>query len=284
MARSRLLVVAAFLVSACVPPGATGTGDAPDAREQQALPAPTFAPVAPTPTAELGGTPVPPSGPGPARTSTPGDGGGGGGTHPAPSTTADPADPAGRPGPAPRGNTPAEPSPSAPAGPDPAVVASTTTDPAGDVYSPPLSSPPDWTDLRAGRVEAGPGDVVVTVGVAAPLPQRQPDPDTTMNAALFADLDGDGRIDLEVWANLADDGWYPAYRRNDTGTAHFGPDSGITARPEGDQLHLTLPPELFDGARRYRWSLATQWGPYATLGTSTAAHDQAPDRGPVTHG
>lgn len=98
-----------------------------------------------------------------------------------------------------------------------------------------------------------------------------------MNVASFYDVNGDGQIDYEVWANLADSGWSPSYFDDTAGTARFGPAAGITVTIAEDELVLRFPASHLGGAARLRWSLASEWGRYEVISTMGAARDDAPD-------
>lgn len=165
---------------------------------------------------------------------------------------------------------------------EPATVTSQVTDPAGDTTAPLLGSAPDAADLIAGNVErTGSGQVTVTIELAeAPEP---PDEGTTMNVASFHDLTGDGEIDLELWLNHSEQGWFPSWRDNRAGEAAYGDESGLTLEVEGARLVLTVPAERVGDVTSWRWSLGLEWGRYEWLGTDAAAHDLAPDEGFVPH-
>lgn len=98
-----------------------------------------------------------------------------------------------------------------------------------------------------------------------------------MNIASFFDIDGDGLIDYEVWVNLADTGWSPAYFDNDVSGARFGQASGVAVEVAGDELILRFPLAYLGNARSFRWSLASEWGRYEVISTPAAASDDAPD-------
>lgn len=163
-----------------------------------------------------------------------------------------------------------------------ATVTSQVSDPTGDTTSPLLGSAPDEADLIAGTVErTGRGEVTVIIELAeAPEP---PDDGTTMNVASFHDLTGDGEIDLELWLNHSEQGWFPSWRDNRAGEAAYGDESGLTLEVEGASLELTVPAERVGEVTTWRWSLGLEWGRYEWLGTDAAAHDLAPDEGFVPH-
>jgi hypothetical protein len=162
------------------------------------------------------------------------------------------------------------------------TVTSSVTDPRGDTTKTLLGAAPAWADLVAGTVtRTGAGDVTLTVELAAPpsSPQRG----TTMNIASFHDLTGDGHVDLEVWANWSDAGWFPSWRDNRVGRAAYGRDTSISVRARDATLELIIPAERFGEQDRWRWSLGLEWGRHEWLGTAAAAHDLAPDDGAVAH-
>lgn len=98
-----------------------------------------------------------------------------------------------------------------------------------------------------------------------------------MNIASFYDVNGDGQIDYEVWANLADTGWAASYFDDTTGKARFGEQAGVAVALAGDELVLRFPASHLGGASRLRWSLASEWGKYEVISTLAAARDDAPD-------
>ena len=178
---------------------------------------------------------------------------------------------------------PGDPSPPAPTPPDPAPSTSSVDDAAGDVTASLLDDPPDHADLRAARVtlQGDAFEVVVTLG--GEVPQRQSDPDRTMNVAWFADVDGDGVVDHEVWLNLADDGWFPGHRDNQRQQASFGSGTGIEVEVRDRDLVVRFGRDLL-GTDAFRWAVASEWGRYETLGTEAAARDSAPeDHASVNH-
>jgi hypothetical protein len=138
-----------------------------------------------------------------------------------------------------------------------------------------LDPPPRWADLTGGSLERTASGYRLAISFAEAAPERAPDGEHTLNVASFYDLDGDGRIDVEVWANLADSGWGAAVY--DRGGGRFGADSGVTLSRPGGQLVLAFPLDVLERADGFRWSLATEWGSYAVVGTDLAARDDAPD-------
>lgn len=178
-----------------------------------------------------------------------------------------------------RSGTPGRPAgsgaaPASPAGPAGTGTAS-VQDRAGDVAG--GFGAPSYVDLTGARLEADGGSYVLRVAVAGGLPRRQPASGKTMNVASFFDVDGDGSIDYEVWATLADDGWDGSYRYPDG--ARFGDDSGVSARPVGHRLVVRFPRSLLGPARSFQWAVGSEWGSYEQVSTGTTASDHAPDNG-----
>ncbi|MGH9085037.1 MAG: hypothetical protein ACRDYW_06255, partial [Acidimicrobiales bacterium] len=150
------------------------------------------------------------------------------------------------------------------------------SDPRGDVTPALADAAPGWADLTGAdlRTTADGFELRVSLGEAAPsvAPEGR-----TMNVAAFADVDGDGGIDYEVWANLAAEGWGGAWYDNRAGTARFVDESGVAVTVEGGALVLRFPASHLGGATRFRWSVASEWGRYEAIGTVAAARDDAPD-------
>lgn len=136
---------------------------------------------------------------------------------------------------------------------------------------------PGWADLAGAQLASGPDGFELVVSFGASVPATSPDADHTMNVASFFDVDGDGRVDYEVWANLADGGWGGAWYDNRSGDARFVEESGITPSVEAGRLVLRFPRELVGSASSFRWSVASEWGRYEAIGTVAAARDDAPD-------
>lgn len=176
----------------------------------------------------------------------------------------------------------------APAGGEPAVgergstvetgATSSFADPVGDL-TPSADAAPAWADLAGGRLTRTPDGFELRTGLGGgKAPDRAPDERRTMNIASFFDLDGDGRVEVQIWANISEEGWYPAYYTPEfAGPNRFGDESGVTIRVDGPDLVLAFPVSHLGGAERFRWSLASEWGPYETIGTDLAARDDAPD-------
>ncbi|GAA5105694.1 hypothetical protein [Haloechinothrix salitolerans] len=141
-----------------------------------------------------------------------------------------------------------------------------------------LRRPPDYTDIASATLTRTKGGFTLRVRFAAELPQRQHD-DRTMNVASFFDTTGDGEIDYEIWANLADNGWGPSYRDRRNSEARFMADSGIRVAAKGRSLVFRFPLSYLAGARTFQWATASEWGSYETISTAAAARDHAPDTG-----
>jgi hypothetical protein len=117
------------------------------------------------------------------------------------------------------------------------------------------------------RVRLGGGDA----------PERTSDDEHTMNIASFYDLDGDGGIDTEVWLNVASTGWGATWFDNVGDGGGFQDGSGVIVTTEGAEVVARFPLSHLGGASRFRYSLASEWGRYETIGTVAAARDDAPD-------
>lgn len=128
---------------------------------------------------------------------------------------------------------------------------------------------------RLIRTEAG---FELRVRVAGgDAPEGSGDDAHTMNIASFYDVDGDGEIDYEVWANVATRGWGGSYFNNRDGTGGYLDDSGVAIRVEADEVVLEFPHAHIDDAPMFRWSVASEWGRYEAIGTESAVRDDVPD-------
>jgi hypothetical protein len=156
------------------------------------------------------------------------------------------------------------------------VLSASVSDPSGDVQGS-LTRAPDQVDVTGATLTRGTQGFTLRVSFAGTVPAS--DPDKTENVASFYDLDGDGQIDYEVWATLADNGWSGSYATPDG--SRFGADSGVTARPDGRDLVVTFPLAHLRGARAFRWSVGAEWGSYEQLAAGATAKDNAPDTGVV---
>lgn len=149
-------------------------------------------------------------------------------------------------------------------------------DPVGDATrGTGVSNPPPWTDLAGGVLERRGDAYRLTIRLGGKAPTA-PSGSNVMNIASFYDVDGDGRIDFEIWVSLGSDGWGPVWY-DDQDNAAVGDDSNVTVTVEGDELRLVFPDVMLDAPERLRFSLASEYGPLATIGTNLARRDDAPD-------
>lgn len=160
------------------------------------------------------------------------------------------------------------------------VLRSRVTDPQGDTESARVTSGPRYADLVGGLLERHPSEGYrLAIDLDGGAPEGARDGDHTMNVATFYDLTGDGRVDVEVWANLADGGWDTAVYDNRTGEAAFSDDDDATVDVEDGQLVVRFPLAVLDGTERFRWAVASEWGRYEQLGTLLTVRDEMPDDG-----
>ena len=163
----------------------------------------------------------------------------------------------------------------------PAEVPTTSAsvdDPAGDATASPIDPPPAWADLLGARLTRSQSGFELRIRLAGgDAPESTPDGDHTMNLASFYDVDGDGTIDYEVWANIAEGGWGASYFDNDAGTGSFMEESHVEVTTEGDEVVLRFALLHLDRAERFRWSIASEWGRYEAIGTPAMVRDEAPD-------
>jgi hypothetical protein len=149
-------------------------------------------------------------------------------------------------------------------------------DPVGDATAGAgISRPPSWTDLAGGELERQGNAYRLTIRLGGTVPQTQSG-SNTMNVASFYDTDGDGRIDFEIWVNLGAEGWGPVWY-DAQGHAAPGEDSNVTVTVEGDELRLVFPDVMLDSPDRLRFSIASEYGPVASIGTALARRDDAPN-------
>ena len=113
-------------------------------------------------------------------------------------------------------------------------------------------------------------------------PESSGDGGHTMNVASFYDVDGDGEIDYEVWANVADGGWGGSYFDDREGTSAYLEESGVTIGTEGDEVVIAFPHEHLADAASFRWAVGSEWGRYEAIGTPAAVRDDVPDAGAAT--
>lgn len=153
------------------------------------------------------------------------------------------------------------------------------TDPRGDTSGTRLTPPPRHADLVGGVLARTADGYRLAIGLDGGAPEAARDGDHTMNVASFYDLTGDGHVDVEVWANLADGGWDTARYDNRSGDAAFSDDDEVAVAVEDDRLVLRFPLGVLDGAERLRWAVASEWGRYEELGGPTSVRDEMPDDG-----
>ena len=149
-------------------------------------------------------------------------------------------------------------------------------DPIGDATTGVgVNEPPPWTDLAGGSLErqGNAYRLIIRLGGTAPKTSSGSE---TMNVASFYDVDGDGAVDYEIWVNLGRSGWAPVWY-DDEDHAAPGEASNVTVVVEGDELRLLFPDVMLGEPDRLRFSIASEYGPLSTIGTSGARRDDAPD-------
>src|SRR5688572_15156967 len=133
----------------------------------------------------------------------------------------------------------------------------TTTRPAGQVAPPVVTGattaavvdrqgdltlsvdpPPAWADLVGGTLIRRADGFELRVRLGGGSAPTTTDEDHTMNIASFYDVDGDGGIDYEVWANLASGGWGGSWRDDRRRTARFGDRAEVAITVAGDEVVL----------------------------------------------
>jgi hypothetical protein len=157
-----------------------------------------------------------------------------------------------------------------------AVTTASIADKLGD-RTPSVDPPPPWSDLAGAVLTRRAEGYELRVRLGGGSAPSSTDADHTMNVASFYDVDGDGTIDFEVWANLASSGWGTSYFDRPGSRALFQDKSGVAVSVEGDALVLRFPFSHLGFAERFRWSVASEWGRYEVLGTTATARDDAPD-------
>jgi hypothetical protein len=150
-------------------------------------------------------------------------------------------------------------------------------DRVGDLTPSPLDPPPPWADLAGAKLTRTPSGFELRVTLGGGTAPTTTDEDHTMNVASFYDVDGDGTVDYEVWANLASGGWGSSWFDNDGRRGAFQERSGVTVTVEGGDVVMRFPATHLGGFERFRWSVASEWGRYEVLGTAATARDDAPD-------
>jgi hypothetical protein len=161
-----------------------------------------------------------------------------------------------------------------------AARAGDITDQTLDVSPSPLDRPPAWADLVGAHLTRDTNGFELRVRLGGgDAPESSGDDAHTMNVASFYDVDGDGKIDYEVWANIASGGWGASYFDDVHHSGGYLDDSGVTVSTDGDEIVLRFPLDHVGNADHFRWSIASEWGRYAVIGTDQAARDEAPDGG-----
>ncbi len=155
------------------------------------------------------------------------------------------------------------------------------SDPAGDLSSS-VEGAPASADIVAVQLTRKGKEIEVRTTFAGAVPARQSG-SKGMNVASFYDVDGNGMIDYEVWASLADSGWGTGHLDDRENQATFGPATGIEVAVEGNTLVTRFPMDRIGGAESFRWSAASEWGSYESMAASTSARDYAPDAGAVDY-
>lgn len=140
---------------------------------------------------------------------------------------------------------------------------------------------PAYVDVSGAEVASKAAGFAVEVVVASSLPRRMTG-NNTMNMVAFFDTDGDGSIDYEALAGLADTGWTTA-SRSPSGS-RFGSDSGVRVTVSGKTLTLGFARSFLGGAGEFRWAVGSEYGTYEQVAAGTTAHDYAPDTGAVAFG
>ncbi|HVF74425.1 MAG TPA: hypothetical protein VM938_05205 [Acidimicrobiales bacterium] len=164
--------------------------------------------------------------------------------------------------------------------PAPVVPGATTAalvDPRGDLTPSPLDPPPAWADLVGATLLRRADGFELRVRLGGGSAPTGTDEDHTMNIASFYDVDGNGSVDYEVWANLAASGWGGSWFDNRAGKAAFADKARVAVTVAGDEVVLRFPLSHLGNAEQFRWSLASEWGRYEVLGTAATARDDAPD-------
>jgi hypothetical protein len=140
-----------------------------------------------------------------------------------------------------------------------------------------LGEHPAWADLAGATLTRHEQYLELRVRFGDRAPSSSGSSERTMNVAAFFDTTGDGQVDYEVWANLADGGWDVSWFDDRTGDAAFSEDAAADVEVDGAELVVRLPPQYVGLAESFRWSVASEYGAYALLGTAQTARDDAPD-------
>jgi hypothetical protein len=158
------------------------------------------------------------------------------------------------------------------------TAVSALDDPVGDI-TPSAERAPAWADVIGIRLSSLGDELELDVRLGGGSAPSVTDARHTLNLASFYDTDGDGDIEYQVWANLSSKGWGGSYFDDGPGGGpnRFGTESGVEVTVVGDVVRLRFPRSLLGGASTFRWSVATEWGSYETIGSLAAARDDAPD-------
>jgi hypothetical protein len=150
-------------------------------------------------------------------------------------------------------------------------------DPVGDA-TPGVGTgtPPAWTDLAGASLDRRGNAYRLAIRLGGDRAPARSDGTSTMNIASFYDVDGDGSIDFEIWANLGPEGWGAAWYDEEERAA-FGEDSNVTVLVEDNEVVLLFPDVMLGTPDRFRFSLASEYGELSTIGSSFARRDDAPD-------
>jgi len=159
----------------------------------------------------------------------------------------------------------------------PGATTAAVTDRLGDLTPSPVDPPPPWADLAGATLLRRADGFELRVRLGGGSAPTGTDEDHTMNVASFYDVDGNGTVDYEVWANLAAHGWGSSWFDNRAGKAGFADKSNVAVTVAGDEVVLRFPLSHLGNAEQFRWSLASEWGRYEVLGTAATARDDAPD-------
>jgi hypothetical protein len=159
------------------------------------------------------------------------------------------------------------------------------TDRVGDATPSLLDRPPAWADLAGATLTRTGDQFELRVQLAGGAAPQKTDSDHTMNVASFYDVDDDGNVDYEVWANVADSGWGGSWFDDRNGVSKYGNDAGATWTPDGDAIVMRFDAAHVGNATHFRWSVASEWGRYETLNGPGSVKDDAPDNDqPATFG
>lgn len=172
------------------------------------------------------------------------------------------------------------------AGEEPVTTTSSTTsppqervsvdDPDDDAVGGLDDDPPAWTDLAGVTLVRQGNAYALRVQLAGGDAPETSDGESTMNIASFYDVDGDGDIDYEVWANLGPEGWGGSWF-DDQGNGAFGEDSNVSIEVDGDEVVILFPDVMLDVPDQFRFSVASEYGGMDVLGSSFARRDDVPD-------